>query len=303
MGGANQRAHRAQVRQVGRPSRGPGRARCPARRPRPARPARARRRRRRVSWQSSSFCEPPPMTCTTSTVPVRSASAPAATSGGTPARDSPACSGPSAARDRGGSWPVARQCSVDPGGMLPGARNSGASAIDQYGERRARRPPRRAASAGRRSPQIALALLQDPQAHHVPQEPDPAVHATLVGEVRLPRRLASAPALQLQPDQRPGARGDVGEPLVPAAGTATTDEAVSCDPTAITGVAAGSPVSSATVRQQSRPTTLTGLPQRRQQSTTGTSTRAASSSLQSARADVVQLRGGGVRRARPRPRR
>ena len=31
-----------------------------------------------------------------------------------------------------------------------------------------------------------------------------------------------------------------------AAGTATTDDAVSCDPTAITGVAGSSPVSSAT---------------------------------------------------------
>ena len=67
-------------------------------------------------------------------------------------------------------------------------------------------------------------LRQQPQPHHVAQVADRAVHAALVGEVRLPAVLGEHRRVELHADQAPGAAGDVAEPVRPA-GTPTTADA------------------------------------------------------------------------------
>ena len=59
----------------------------------------------------------------------------------------------------------------------------------------------------------ALALLQQPETADVAQEPDAAVDAELVGEVGRAGRLGEHRSVELEPDEGPGAAGDVGEAL------------------------------------------------------------------------------------------
>src|SRR5690606_7290128 len=56
-------------------------------------------------------------------------------------------------------------------------------------------------------------LLQQPEPHHVAQVADLPVDAALVGEVGPAALLGQDGGVQLDPDERPGAAGDVGEPL------------------------------------------------------------------------------------------
>ena len=103
-----------------------------------------------------------------------------------------------------------------------------------------------------------------PQAHHVLQEPDGAVDAGLVGEVGLARRLGQyrrvrAPARPATTSPRrctPSGRRRSGTP--------TTAEAVSCEPTAITGTSRAGPTRAAT-SGSSVPTTVARVAQRREQ--------------------------------------
>ena len=55
----------------------------------------------------------------------------------------------------------------------------------------------------------AQRLAEQPRPHHVGEEPDPAVDAALVGEVRRPGRVGQHRRVQLDADQPPGAAGDV----------------------------------------------------------------------------------------------
>ncbi len=89
-------------------------------------------------------------------------------------------------------------------------------------------------------------LLQQPQAHHVAQVADRAVDAALVGEVRRAAGLGQDRRVELDADQRPGPAGDVGEAGRPSAGTPTTADAVSCDPTSVTARRGARPVALAT---------------------------------------------------------
>ena len=57
-------------------------------------------------------------------------------------------------------------------------------------------------------------LLQQPEAAHVAEVADPAVHPALVGEVGGPARLGEDRLVQLDPDQGPGAGRDVRERIV-----------------------------------------------------------------------------------------
>ena len=73
---------------------------------------------------------------------------------------------------------------------------------EQVGERR-----------GRPARHVRMALLQQPQAADVAQEPGAAVDADLVGEVRGAAGVGEDRRVELEADQRPGAAGDVGEAL------------------------------------------------------------------------------------------
>ena len=113
----------------------------------------------------------------------------------------------------------------------PGGMNAGSS-TSMSG------PPAGSAAASARSVvevvarrQARSALLEQPQAADVAQEPGAAVDAALVGEVGGPGLVGEHRAGELEPDERPGAAGDVGEPLGAWRARATTAEAVSCEPT------------------------------------------------------------------------
>ena len=97
----------------------------------------------------------------------------------------------------------------DSRGMSPGGRKRGSwMSIDRHAGRRTPRP-RRAASPGQLGAPRAQRLREQPDAHHVAQEPDPAVDAALVGEVG--RRAASVRTgcSSSTPTSAPGAAGDV----------------------------------------------------------------------------------------------
>ena len=134
-------------------------------------------------------------------------------------------------------------------------RRSGRACRPAAGTPGRRGPPRAAAPGPRRLGAAASArsaglpgagpgadgLLQQPQAHHVAQVADRAVDPGLVGEVRprgSPRSAPAGPA-----PRRPGTRcrRRCTRSRGPAAGTPTTAEAVSCEPTAITGSGRGRP--------------------------------------------------------------
>ena len=101
-------------------------------------------------------------------------------------------------------------------GMSPGGRNAGSSGSTTRrtpGTRGRRGEQRGQVGAAARGCPGAQRLLQQPQAHDVAQVADGAVDADLVGEVGRPARLGQHRRVQLDPDQRPGAAGDVGEPV------------------------------------------------------------------------------------------
>ena len=114
----------------------------------------------------------------------------------------------------GGRWPVRRAASAIRAGMSPGGRNTGSSgstttcsggirAASSSSLGQVSRLPGRRPGADR--------LLEQPQAHHVAQVPDRAVHPGLVGEVGRPARLGEDRLVQLDTHQGPGAAGDVRE--------------------------------------------------------------------------------------------
>ena len=130
----------------------------------------------------------------------------------------------------------------------------------------ARRPrraaPRRSTCRPRALPR-AHRLAQQPQAHHVVQEADAAVDAALVGEVGRAARLGDDAVLELDADEPPGAAGDVGGVVGDRIGTATTAEAVSCEPTAVTAGPAPANGSSSASDGQQRADRGAGVDQRR----------------------------------------
>ncbi len=162
-----------------------------------------------VSRHSRSLRLPPPTRCTTS---ISTAERAAACRNVTRCARAgcPGCSGRSPRGHVLGN-PRRRQCAAMRDGMSPGGRNSGSS-----GSISERRPGTSAASASRAgrsgfpSPQR---LLEQPQAHHVAQVADGPVDSALVGEVGLAARLGQHGRVQFDADQRPGATGDVGEPI------------------------------------------------------------------------------------------
>ena len=137
-------------------------------------------------------------------------------------------------------WPVSpaglRRCgrACRPAAGRPGRRGRRRRA---NGRQPAAASQQRVRSTSARRPQARMALLQQPQAHDVAQVADGAVDADLVGEVGPPALLGQHRGVELDADQRPGAAGDVGEAGRCRPGTPTTAEAVSCEPTAVTGIA------------------------------------------------------------------
>ncbi len=136
----------------------------------------------------------------------------------------------------GTGWPAARQAAAIRAGMSPGGRKPGrrGRSTERSAGSAAGRQQRAAGRRQARRSQSRSALLQQPQPHHVAQVPDRAVDAGLVGEVGGPALLGQHRRVQL--DARPATR-------CPArcrrsrrrAGTPTTADAVSCEPTATTG--------------------------------------------------------------------
>ena len=74
----------------------------------------------------------------------------------------------------------------------------------------------------------------------MPSTPPSLVKSACAGLLGEHRRV------ELEADERPGARGDVAEAGARSAGTPTTAEAVSCEPTATTGTSGATPRSAAT---------------------------------------------------------
>ena len=192
---------------------GPGRARCRGRSPRPGRRCTGRRRASAVSWQSRSFCEPPPTMWTTSTRwPASSAawSTVRRVGGGERVDDA----ADSLGRRQAAARPAARRRSVS--GMSPGAMKAGIVDVDRRatGGRAAaagaagrrghgRRPrPRRAAHSCRsqRPPTLRRNRVR-------PSTPRSLVKFACAGG------LGEDGRLELEADERPGAAGDVGEPV------------------------------------------------------------------------------------------
>ena len=111
-------------------------------------------------------------------------------------------------------WSRRRQAAAIRDGMSSGGRKDGSSG-SMTG------PPAGSSPAATRSDgrssglpsssQAPERFLEQPQPHDVAQVADPAVDATLVGEVPQPARLAQDRPVELDPDQAPGAAGDVRE--------------------------------------------------------------------------------------------
>ena len=190
--------------------RGPGPARCRARSPRPVRPAPAARAGRRSAWQSSAFWAPPPTTCTTPTsrpasagrlshgrarcaaarlsTMLRTSGDPAVRGRRRRARRTTPRSAPACRRAAGTAGPARRTTGTGPSYAAAGAQHA--------------RP-------GRSSPHVRSVSLQQPGAHHVGEEPDPAVDAALVGEVRGPGLLGEHRRGRARRRPAPRCRGDV----------------------------------------------------------------------------------------------
>ena len=119
----------------------------------------------------------------------------------------------------GAGCPRRRQASAMRAGMSPGGSRSGSSgSISRRHGRHVGRLPQQPVE--RHGDAVLLPgaqrLLQEPQPHDVAQVADRAVHAQLVGEVGAPAGLGEDRLVQLEPDERPRAAGDVGEPVRPA---------------------------------------------------------------------------------------
>ena len=148
------------------------------------------------------------------------------------------CSGRPRPASLGAGCPEARQAAPDPVGMSPGAMNRASSTSIAGPPAVEPRPPRRAARRGRRlrrrSRQVRSDSWQQPEPADVAQEADAAVDAALVGEVRRPARLGEHRLVEL--DARPATRCPRRRRRSPrsVAGTPTTADAVSCEPTATT---------------------------------------------------------------------
>ena len=150
---------------------------------------------------------------------------------------------------RRGWLPVLRSAAAIRAGMSPGGRNAGSfgSTVGPPAGSVAAPASRRSRSAGSpASAHVRMRFLQEPQAHHVAQEADRAVHAALVREVRRAAGVRRRPARRARRPRGPTSRTRCRRSDRRLAGTPTTAEAVSCEPTWITGVAAGRPVASAT---------------------------------------------------------
>ncbi len=200
---------------AGRPrGRAPAPARCRARPPRPARPAPAAPSASAVSWQSRAFCD-------AAADDVHDVDVAAGQRGGLP--DVAAVGQRQAVEDAAGdrdrrprdrlAAPRGASCLRSGPACRPAASSRGSSMSTTVRSAAPRSTP--ASSAGRsrrRSPVApgAQRLREHPEAHHVLQEPDRAVDAALVGEVGEPRVLGQHRLVELEADQRPGARGDVG---------------------------------------------------------------------------------------------
>ena len=130
---------------------------------------------------------------------------------GRPPRSAPAC------RPAAGTTGSSGSIGGPPGGQLAGGDEQRRQVLG-----RARQLP---------GPQR---LLEQPQAHDVAQVADPVVDAALVGEVRRAALLGQDRRVELDADERPGAAGDVRERRSSPAGTPTTADAVSCEPTSVT---------------------------------------------------------------------
>ena len=123
----------------------------------------------------------------------------------------------------------------------PGGRNRGSST-----SKTATGPATAAASASRvgRSawqPSRTPSPRSDSLSSHSPitlcrKRTVPSTPPSLVKSAA-PACLGQHRRLELEPDQRPGAAGDVRRARSPRIGTPTTAEAVSCEPTAVTGTA------------------------------------------------------------------
>ena len=95
-------------------------------------------------------------------------------------------------------------------------------------------------------------LRQQPQPHDVAQVADGAVDAALVGEVGLAGWRRSAPARPARRRRAPTSRRRRSRSREPVAGTPTTADAVSCEPTVVTSGSWSIPSSSRTVGRQRR---------------------------------------------------
>ena len=158
-----------------------------------------------VSWQSSSFCEPPPTTWMTSTsAPASSAawSDGAGVAGGQRVED--------AAHRRRRLHPRCTGRGRDPRRHVARRDERGVVDVDRRSSADRRRRPRPAGRRGRRAP-LPQALLEQPEPADVAEEPGAAVDAELVGEVRRPGRFGEDGRVELQADERPRSAGDVGE--------------------------------------------------------------------------------------------
>ena len=154
---------------------------------------------------------------------------------------------------RGRTAPVLRAAARMRSGMLSGGDEVGVVGVDDGpagGQRRGGVEQFPEFGPVALSGPGALAFAEQPEAADVAQVADGAVHAAFVGEVRVPAGLGQDRMVEFDAHQGPGAGGDVGEVSLAGAGTAATAEAVSCEPTATTLVAAGSPVRSAMAGQQ-----------------------------------------------------
>ena len=270
----------------------PARYRAPS--PRPGRRAPAGRRGRRCSWQSSAFCAPPPTTWTRRRR-VRTATRPPRRRGRRPRPGSPRSRGPSrpgrrararvlgAATRRSGRH-VAR--AAGSAGRLVSKTATGPATSAAAREQRAR-------STG--SPRVPVPdrLAEQPQPITLCRKRTRAVDAALVGEVRRPARPRSGPARR---SSRPTS-AQVPQEMYAApsavSGTPTTADAVSWEPTVVTGTAgradAGGDRRGAACRSscRARPAVASSAPAR--------PSRSSSSVSHSPVAHVEQPGRGGVR--------
>ena len=140
-----------------------------------------------VHRQSSSLRAPPPTTWISggSRRSPRRAARPSARAS---ARGSRGCSARSRRDRRGSGWPSRAQYAAIRAGMSPGAANAGVVRVDEGLQRAARRRASATSSSNECSrPALrpgAAALVQEPEPGHVAQQPERAVDAALVRQVR-----------------------------------------------------------------------------------------------------------------------